>query len=56
MKSLQLHMNWNRAQETSAGPSMGTMTLYSVWKEEQPSMAAASSRSRGTLRMNWISW
>ena len=55
MKSLQLHMNWNSAQDTRAGPSMGTMTLYRVWKEEQPSMAAASSRSRGTLRMNCTS-
>ena len=56
MKSLQLHMNWNSAQDTSAGSSMGTMTLYRVWNELQPSMEAASSRSRGTLRMNWISW
>ena len=32
MKSLQLHMNWNSAQDTRAGISMGTMTLYRVWK------------------------
>ena len=33
----------------------GDVYKRQVWKEEQPSMAAASSRSRGTLRMNCTS-
>ena len=55
MKSLLDHMNWNRPADTIAGQSIGTSTSTSVCMMLQPSIFAASSSSRGMLRMNWIS-
>lgn len=55
IKSLDVHINWNSAQDTSDGFNIGTITYYSVLTELQPSILAASSSSLGTPRRNCTS-
>ena len=51
-KSFHSHMNWKMPAENSAGAHSGAMIFVSVCHMLQPSMYAASSRSRGMPRMN----
>jgi hypothetical protein len=48
--SFQAEMNANSAVATMPGASNGATTLRSACRRVAPSTAAASSRSRGTLR------